>query len=214
MTESPPADTAQADMLFWQSIKDSGSPPLFEEYLRRFPDGLFAAIARQRLESAADASVAQEESTAPPSPGVPEEPETPEETEAPTEVALAPAVVQPIDPDALAGRWEGRYRCQQDEIGMALQLEALDGERVAASFEFFPAPGAQSFRPGSFELGGVLERDSRHLRLEAGSWIERSWGFQRHDLQGVVQADGKTIEGRILTPGCAEFTVRRRADRS
>ncbi len=40
------------DVLFWETIKDSDDPALYEEYLRQFPDGTFAAVARRRAEGA------------------------------------------------------------------------------------------------------------------------------------------------------------------
>jgi formylglycine-generating enzyme required for sulfatase activity len=39
------------EMLFWESIKDSGDPALFEAYLRAFPNGIFAPIASSKIES-------------------------------------------------------------------------------------------------------------------------------------------------------------------
>jgi len=39
----------QAEIVVWQTIKDSTSPAMFEEYLRQFPDGQFSAFARVRL---------------------------------------------------------------------------------------------------------------------------------------------------------------------
>jgi formylglycine-generating enzyme required for sulfatase activity len=43
--------TLDKEMLFWQSIQDSDSPALFEEYIERFPNGFFASIARQKIEA-------------------------------------------------------------------------------------------------------------------------------------------------------------------
>jgi hypothetical protein len=37
-------------MLFWQSIQDSDSPALFEAYLKTFPNGVFAPIAKEKIE--------------------------------------------------------------------------------------------------------------------------------------------------------------------
>ena len=38
----------QAEQVLWESIKDSPDPMVFEDYLRRYPEGQFAAPARQR----------------------------------------------------------------------------------------------------------------------------------------------------------------------
>lgn len=219
MTEGASSGDAQsnaAELLFWESIKDSTSPELYQEYLRHFPGGIFAPIARQRLAQPGGAAAAAPEPERPaaateaPRPAKKPEP-------APEQVALAPAIVQPprpFEPAQLAGRWEGRFRCQHDVIGMALDVQPLQGDRVDARFEFYPAEGAPSFPIGSFRVSGAFEREGRRLRLQAGEWIERPWGFQRHDLVGIVGADGTTIEGRILTTGCSEFTVQRLSGRS
>lgn len=39
---------SQAEMVFWESIKDSNDPDAYESYLESFPDGLFAALAKRR----------------------------------------------------------------------------------------------------------------------------------------------------------------------
>ncbi len=44
------AATTQQESLFWQSIKDSTDPVVFEEYLRQYPDGRFAGLANIRLD--------------------------------------------------------------------------------------------------------------------------------------------------------------------
>ena len=49
-TQAPsPASTAakaEYETLFWESIKDSDDPAMFYEYLRQFPTGVFAGLAR------------------------------------------------------------------------------------------------------------------------------------------------------------------------
>ena len=211
---NPPAD-GQAELLFWQSIDDSGSASLYQEYLRRFPDGVFRPIALERLEALQGEAAAPLER--PSAPAVAAEAPADGAAEARREqVALGPACVapRPFEPTELAGRWEGRYQCQGDVVGMALEVQPPQGDRVTARFEFFAAAGAPSFPSGSFRVDGVFELDGRRLRLRAGDWIERPWGFQRHDLVGVVQDDGLTIEGRVLTTGCSEFKVQRLSNRS
>jgi hypothetical protein len=46
---------AAMERLFWESIKDSTNPADFEAYLERFPNGVFAPIARNRLKSQREA---------------------------------------------------------------------------------------------------------------------------------------------------------------
>ena len=45
-----PAPSETAEIAFWNSIKDSNSKAAFEDYIRRFPEGLFATLARIRLD--------------------------------------------------------------------------------------------------------------------------------------------------------------------
>ena len=49
-TNSPAVDPALLDLSFWDSIKTSTNRADFEEYLRQFPAGRFAGLARNRLQ--------------------------------------------------------------------------------------------------------------------------------------------------------------------
>jgi uncharacterized caspase-like protein len=46
-----PAPTADREALYWASIKDGTDPAGFESYLKQYPNGTFAPLARQRLAS-------------------------------------------------------------------------------------------------------------------------------------------------------------------
>ncbi len=88
LTEGAPDPTA-VDLTFWRSIKDSHNPADFAAYLERFPEGVFAPLARNRL--AALSAPAAVEEVASPAPGSPE----------PDRVAALPnarAVVPPSPP--------------------------------------------------------------------------------------------------------------------
>ena len=45
-----PATGADKETVFWQSMKDSTNPAVFEEFLKQFPKGTFAGLARLKLE--------------------------------------------------------------------------------------------------------------------------------------------------------------------
>lgn len=48
--ERPSADIqARQEMTFWESIRDSKNPELFQAYLEQYPNGQFARIARIRI---------------------------------------------------------------------------------------------------------------------------------------------------------------------
>ena len=69
-TQSPAAQTKQpshsnsVELVFWSTIKDSQDPALFNDYLKQYPNGLFAGLARTmigRLEATIAQRKAQED---------------------------------------------------------------------------------------------------------------------------------------------------------
>src|SRR5690348_2690120 len=42
-------NASQAELLFWESVRDSKNPAELQAYLQTFPNGVFAPIARARL---------------------------------------------------------------------------------------------------------------------------------------------------------------------
>ena len=59
-------------------------------------------------------------------------------------------------------------------------------------------------------MAGDYNRTDGSLRLEAGDWIKRVLGFQKHDIEGQLADNGVTLNGRVLTTGCAHFVLTRR----
>lgn len=57
---------AEGDTLFWSSIKDSRKAADYESYLRRFPDGTFAELAKGRIEELRRQAAVQPPQAAPP----------------------------------------------------------------------------------------------------------------------------------------------------
>ena len=57
---SPPAPAPDREGLFWMSIKDGTDPAGFEAYLKQYPQGTFAALARQRLAGVSQAARARD----------------------------------------------------------------------------------------------------------------------------------------------------------
>jgi hypothetical protein len=112
--------------------------------------------------------------------------------------------------DAIAGRWVGRYQCQREEIGFSLEISSGEGNRISAVFEFFPLPGTLSIPRGSFRMLGDFNSADGSFRLQSTDWIKRPLGFQSHDIEGQLVAHGATINGRILTTGCAHFILTRK----
>ena len=46
-----PAEEAEFELTFWESIKESGDPAEFAAYLERYPAGAFAALAESRRQA-------------------------------------------------------------------------------------------------------------------------------------------------------------------
>ncbi len=264
-------DERALDLALWNSIKDQGDPALLEDYLARFPDGAFAAVARRQLAGEATppaqprssyeiiateqpmqaqqaANVRAEPSSAAGRIGalaagemvtvtgqvqgldwlqvelpdgrlgfvaggllgpVAEAGAPPPALAAGQLAALSPAAGPPRDAAALAGRWRGEYRCQQDLIGFTLDVTGAEGQQLAAVFEFFPLPGSPSFPRGKFEMAGSYHGEDGSLELESQRWLKRPLGLQLHDLAGQVDPGGRQIDGQILTTGCNEFVLHR-----
>ena len=58
-----------AEMIFWNSIKDSANPDDYKEYLKEYPNGQFAGLANNRLSALEDAKRKAEEEAAKKRPG-------------------------------------------------------------------------------------------------------------------------------------------------
>ncbi|HUQ33329.1 MAG TPA: formylglycine-generating enzyme family protein [Pyrinomonadaceae bacterium] len=63
------ARTSAAEIAFWETIKTSTNPDDFREYLRKYPNGEFAGLARNRLNALEEAKRKEEEEAAKKRPG-------------------------------------------------------------------------------------------------------------------------------------------------
>jgi serine/threonine-protein kinase len=72
---SVPASTVtqEVELVYWKEIRDSSDPQEFQAYLQRFPDGIYADLARRRLQRLSTGSGSQPAAAAapPPSPDAP-----------------------------------------------------------------------------------------------------------------------------------------------
>jgi hypothetical protein len=59
-------------------------------------------------------------------------------------------------------------------------------------------------------MAGEINSRYNTFRLQSTSWIKRPMGYQSHDLEGQLTANGSTINGRIMTTGCAHFVLSRK----
>jgi hypothetical protein len=61
--------SVQAELTYWNSIQDRKSPALFESYLKKYPDGRFADLARTQIEEFKDAPDRESVGETPPAAG-------------------------------------------------------------------------------------------------------------------------------------------------
>lgn len=60
MAASPSVDPVAIELAFWETIKSSNNPDDFKSYLDKYPDGLFAGLARSRAQPPKPAAAAGE----------------------------------------------------------------------------------------------------------------------------------------------------------
>jgi hypothetical protein len=103
-------------------------------------------------------------------------------------------------------RLSGHYVCAQGRTELTLVIEDLDGDDVSALFEFDYPGGGGSHAPaaGSFRMRGSVDHDSRALRLDGETWVERPEGYAMVGLVGTVSKSG-SIAGTVKGPGCSTF---------
>ncbi|SAK65921.1 serine/threonine kinase [Caballeronia hypogeia] len=137
----PKDSNEQYELTFWESIKDSTYPSDYEAYLKAYPNGRFAALAKARIERLRAAGNAKPaaSSTAPAPPAVTATPAAPAPKPAPASTAAAPAPA-PKPPPATT----------------AAAPAAVKAASKAASGEIKDCPSCPvliPLSPGSFTMG-------------------------------------------------------------
>lgn len=108
-------------------------------------------------------------------------------------------------------RWTGYYVCAQGKTKLNLFIESASPvnhthySNVKAIFDFDYNNGECV---GKFNLTGKYDKNSRILRLKAGSWINNSCNYSKVGMDGVVSADGQTYNGNITELNCNEFSLK------
>jgi uncharacterized caspase-like protein len=179
------------ERLFWESVKDSRSPEELEAYLRRYPDGVFADLARTRIAAlrreAAPAQVppapppAARPAAAPPAPSPPAPPVL-----APPPPALAqPGPPPPPPPAREAAAPPGAAPAPPPAQAAVQALQPAPQRQAAVR----PPPPAQAppVEPSRFPgTGATIRLLTRQIPLPAGPWREANrWIEQSNPTIGV-----------------------------
>lgn len=149
---------AQADIAFWESVRDSRDPSELEAYLKAFPQGRFAPLATIRLKRLKDTGAA---------PDTP--PAAPLQSGAPSAAPPVRAEAQPEIPKAPQAQVRGWIGAEIRSITAArageLGLAGPGGAEVLSLVSFGPAAAAGGLKPGDVILAcdGEPVRDNAHL---------------------------------------------------
>ena len=134
------ADDGEAEILFWESVKDSGDPAEFEAYLESFPDGRFAPLARVRAEKLRAAEDAEAPATAqnptPPPDGAPAE-DRPQSVAEPEQPPAVPEEIKAAKIDT--SDWEMPELTEPDRPVVGIEIQNLtnqDEKRLGVGSDF------------------------------------------------------------------------------
>jgi uncharacterized caspase-like protein len=121
------AGAPSAEVVFWESIRDSDDPADFQAYLGRYPTGTFAALARNRLDELQNGGPGAPPPTAAPRP--------------PSDPAVAQlAAAQTLE--------RGLSRDQRRQVQEALSREGIYGGRVNGVFGVGMRSAIRRFQAG------------------------------------------------------------------
>lgn len=197
-TPAPAPETAapagrDAETVFWESIQASRDRRAFEEYLRRFPNGLFAGLARLRLEEArvATAPAERQRQQAPPAAAAPPPPPARPETRpaAPGEPAPAPAppVVAGL-PSAARPAPAVPLVARAQPIAFRLEFRELGGRGGDPGFT--PAARFERWLPAE---GGPAPR----MPWQAGTPPQR-WRLEQPGAEGFAAGGADGLEVKLV----------------
>ena len=180
---------AERELLFWESVKDSGEPADFRAYLERYPGGEYEALARNRLirlQVAASPDPAAADVVSPPAGG--------------SDTQAAPS------PSALAGP-------PPEDVEVSLGLERSERRRIQrglASLGFDPGPADGLF--GSRTRSAIRSyqeanghRVTGHLDAESAKVLLAAAGDAAVSSQ--VSRDGGESAGHATTGGAGSPTA-------
>lgn len=132
-------------------------------------------------------------------------------------------------PPPIAGRFVGRYLCNQGVTGLTLAIRAtgpadwdpagprdacgpLDPEPsfpLEATFAFYADPENPGVPSGRFGLRGRYYPTRRDFVLLAGAWEEQPRDYVTVDLRGRLDEEGARLEGQVDGIGCDWFRLER-----
>ena len=130
----------------------------------------------------------------------------------PLVMTMIPLEAQAADAKpTMTGNWEGSYVCGQGITGLTLTIARQSGAIFSGTFHFYPLPGNSAAKEGCFAVTGHFVA-GRRVFIGGASWISRPTDYITVDLDGDVDAAGRTMKGRVKVPAsygalCSTFQV-------
>lgn len=115
-------------------------------------------------------------------------------------------------PDLRAGIWKGEGVCGDVRFGVALSLIVNPDDSVVAMQTFYPSRPGQAGESGVFEMEGQIDPATGILSLTPRDWIYQPENSAPMAIEGVLDTDTASFEGKYLVEGCDGLTLRRSGD--
>jgi uncharacterized caspase-like protein len=197
---NPSAKVRDAEVVLWDSVKDSHDPSDLQLYLVRFPNGMFAPLARNRLSQLSRTTTLSSYKTLPV-----------QNLSSQGASAQGPSSPGPSSPGA---SYQGAYFCGRRVARVTLKVLPETGQpRRHAIFTFGPEPTSPDVPRGAFIVEGSIDLQGGGLSFAPTKWMSRPAGYNWLGLSGRSDDGGKTFSGRIVNnTACTVFTLRRIGD--
>jgi hypothetical protein len=101
-------------------------------------------------------------------------------------------------------KWKGHYYCSQGKTNFELEFE-VSNNKLIAYFIFNYSNRVH----GEYTLTGEYNPDSRKLNLTPKKWIKKPSGYGMVGMSGYVSDDGTLYNGKISSPKCGKFELRK-----
>jgi hypothetical protein len=113
-----------------------------------------------------------------------------------------------VTPFTAGDAWIGTFTCQQGLTDLAIVVDAVSGNTIAARFDFEATGGGEG---GSFVLTGTYDPDTREAAFTPGDWVSQpaASGMSTLSLDGFVDLSGRQLAGAVTQYGCGSFLVQR-----
>jgi hypothetical protein len=201
---NPAGGVRDAEVVLWDSIKDSRDPSDLQLYIARYPDGIFAPLARSRIAHLSGKTLRPEYEVATnqavSSPLAPSSP-------------VAPSSFRTM-PSSPGATYQGAYFCGQRVARVTLKVFPQSGEaRRHAMFTFGPEPTSPDVPRGAFMVEGSIDLHGGMMSFAPVKWVSQPAGYNWLGLNGRSDDGGKTFSGRIINnSACTIFTLKRISD--